>query len=61
MATVFISHSSSDRAAVEHLVEQLHAYGFAAMFVDFDPDAGHSRRAKLGAGAVRPSCVGPTR
>ncbi len=40
MASVFVSHSSLDRAATEMVQEQLRAAGFAALFVDFDPDQG---------------------
>ena len=40
MASVFVSHSSRDRVATERVLERLRAAGFAALFVDFDPDRG---------------------
>ena len=40
MASVFVSHSSRDRAVTERVVERLRAAGFAALFVDFDPEQG---------------------
>src|SRR3954469_25149517 len=40
MASVFISHSSQDRAVAERVVARLRAAGFAALFVDFDPEQG---------------------
>ena len=40
MASVFVSHSSVDRAVTERVVEQLRAAGFAALFADFDPAQG---------------------
>src|SRR3954464_13553451 len=40
MASVFVSHSNRDRAATERVVERLRGAGFAALFVDFDPDQG---------------------
>src|ERR687894_351284 len=40
MASVFVSHSSRDRAVTERVVEGLRAAGFAALFVDFDPEHG---------------------
>jgi WD40 repeat protein len=40
MASLFISHSSSDQAAAEQIVERLAAEGFAALFLDFDPAYG---------------------
>ncbi|HEX2298971.1 MAG TPA: TIR domain-containing protein, partial [Pseudonocardiaceae bacterium] len=40
MASVFVSHSSQDRAATEWMVARLRAAGFAALFVDFDPEQG---------------------
>src|SRR5919112_6524119 len=40
MASVFISHSSQDRAVTEQVAERLRAAGFAAVFVDFDPEQG---------------------
>src|SRR3954447_24487487 len=40
MASVFISHSSRDRAVTEQVAEQLRTAGFAALFIDFDPDHG---------------------
>ena len=38
MAAVFISHSSQDQAATERVAGRLRAAGFAALFVDFDPE-----------------------
>src|SRR5215213_10158969 len=40
MASVFVSHSSGDRAVTEWLRERLKAAGFFALFVDFDPEQG---------------------
>ncbi|SDX96478.1 WD domain-containing protein, G-beta repeat-containing protein [Geodermatophilus africanus] len=40
MASVFVSHSSRDRAETEQVVARLQAAGFAALFVDFDPERG---------------------
>ena len=40
MASLFISHSSSDRDATQRLAERLRAEGFAALFLDFDPEQG---------------------
>src|SRR3954464_9986013 len=40
MASVFVSHSNRDRAATERVVERLRGAGFAALFVDFDPERG---------------------
>ncbi len=40
MASLFISHSSTDRDAAQRLVERLRAEGFAALFLDFDPEQG---------------------
>src|SRR3954471_7560105 len=40
MASVFVSHSSRDRAVTERVAERLRAAGFAALFVDFDPEQG---------------------
>src|SRR3954470_14683921 len=40
MAAVFVSHSSRDRAVTERVVARLRAAGFAALFVDFDPEQG---------------------
>src|SRR3954462_10643676 len=40
MASVFVSHSSTDQTVTEQVVEQLKAAGFAALFVDFDPELG---------------------
>jgi hypothetical protein len=40
LASLFISHSSSDRDAAERLEKRLHAEGFAALFLDFDPEQG---------------------
>jgi hypothetical protein len=39
MASVFVSHSSRDRAVTER-VARLRAAGLAALFVDFDPEQG---------------------
>jgi hypothetical protein len=40
VASLFISHSSSDQDAAQRLAERLRAEGFAALFVDFDPEQG---------------------
>ena len=40
MASLFVSHSSGDRAAVERVHERLRAEGFAALFLGFDPAHG---------------------
>ncbi|MGR6963507.1 nSTAND1 domain-containing NTPase [Geodermatophilus sp. URMC 61] len=40
MASVFVSHSSRDQTVTERVVERLRAAGFAALFVDFDPEQG---------------------
>jgi energy-coupling factor transporter ATP-binding protein EcfA2 len=40
VASLFISHSSSDRDAAQRLEERLRAEGFDALFIDFDPDQG---------------------
>jgi hypothetical protein len=40
MASVFVSHSSRDRVVTERVVARLRAAGFAALFVDFDPEQG---------------------
>src|SRR3954447_5179681 len=40
MASVFVSHSSRDRAATDWVVERLRVAGFAALFLDFDPAQG---------------------
>src|SRR5687767_3401963 len=40
MASVFVSHSSRDRSVTERVAERLRAAGFAALFVDFDPEKG---------------------
>ncbi len=40
MASVFVSHSSTDQAATAWVAEKLRAAGFVAMFVDFDPAQG---------------------
>jgi energy-coupling factor transporter ATP-binding protein EcfA2 len=40
MAAVFVSHSSQDQAVTEWAVARLQAAGFAALFVDFDPEQG---------------------
>jgi WD40 repeat protein/energy-coupling factor transporter ATP-binding protein EcfA2 len=40
MASLFVSHSSRDRAAVERVHERLRAEGFAALFLGFDPAQG---------------------
>jgi energy-coupling factor transporter ATP-binding protein EcfA2 len=42
MASIFVSHSSRDRAATEQVVARLRGAGFAALFVDFDPAQGIS-------------------
>ena len=60
MASVFISHSSQDRAVTEQVAERLRGAGFAALFVDFDPEQG------IPAGrswerSCTPSCAAPTR
>jgi WD40 repeat protein len=51
MASLFVSHSSRDRAAVERVNERLRAEGFAALFLGFDPaqgiPAGHSWEREL--------------
>src|SRR4051794_14501745 len=36
MASLFISHSSSDGDATKRVVDRLTAEGFAALFLDFD-------------------------
>ena len=36
MGALFVSHSSSDQAATQQVVERLDAEGFAALFLDFD-------------------------
>src|SRR3712207_5145877 len=38
MASVFVSHSNQDRAVTERVVARLRAAGFAALFIDFDPE-----------------------
>ena len=40
MASLFISHSSSDGDAAKDLRERLRAEGYAALFLDFDPEQG---------------------
>jgi hypothetical protein len=40
VASLFISHSSSDRDAAQRLAERLRAEVFAALFLDFDPEQG---------------------
>jgi hypothetical protein len=40
MASVFVSDSSRDRVVTERVVARLRAAGFAALFVDFDPEQG---------------------
>src|SRR5512144_812183 len=40
MASLFVSHSSRDRAAVAAMCARLRAAGFVALFVDFDPEQG---------------------
>src|SRR3954453_15235559 len=40
MASVFVSHSSRDRAGTDRGVQGRGAAGFAALFVDFDPEHG---------------------
>jgi hypothetical protein len=40
VASLFISHSSSDWDAAERLAERLQVEGFAALFIDFDPEQG---------------------
>src|SRR3954451_10627531 len=40
MASVFVSHSSRDRAVTEQVAARLRAAGFAALFVDFGPEQG---------------------
>jgi energy-coupling factor transporter ATP-binding protein EcfA2 len=40
LASLFISHSSSDRDAAPRLAERLRAEGFVALFLDFDPEQG---------------------
>src|ERR671926_355120 len=40
MASVFVSHSSRDRAVTERVAARLRAAGLAALFVDFDPEQG---------------------
>jgi hypothetical protein len=40
MASLFVSHSSRDRAAATWLGERLRAEGFVALFLDFDPAQG---------------------
>jgi WD40 repeat protein len=51
MASLFVSHSSSDLAATKRVVERLVGKGFAALFLDFDPadgiPAGHSWESEL--------------
>jgi hypothetical protein len=40
MASIFVSHSSTDRRATERVSAHLQAAGYAALFVDFDPEQG---------------------
>ncbi|WP_222262503.1 nSTAND1 domain-containing NTPase [Modestobacter marinus] len=40
MAAVFVSHSSRDGVVTERVVARLRTAGFAALFVDFDPEQG---------------------
>jgi WD40 repeat protein len=40
VASLFISHSSSDWEAAQRLAERLRTEGFAALFLDFDPEQG---------------------
>jgi energy-coupling factor transporter ATP-binding protein EcfA2 len=40
MTSLFVSHSSQDWAAAERICAWLRAAGFAALFVDFDPEQG---------------------
>jgi hypothetical protein len=40
MSSLFISHSSRDRATAEWVYGRLQAAGFAALFMDFDPEQG---------------------
>ena len=60
MASVFVSHSSRDRVVTERVVARLRAAGFAALFVDFDPEQGIPAGA-AGNGSCTPSCAAPTR
>jgi WD40 repeat protein len=51
MASLFISHSSQDRATAEWIRDRLEAAGFAALFLSFDPmqgiPAGHDWEREL--------------
>jgi hypothetical protein len=40
VASLFISHSSSDQGAAQRLAERLRTEGFPALFIDFDPEQG---------------------
>jgi WD40 repeat protein len=40
MASLFLSYSSVDRAAATRVRDRLEAEGFAALYIDFDPDLG---------------------
>jgi hypothetical protein len=40
VASLFISHSSSDRDAAERVAKRLRTEGFVALFMDFDPEQG---------------------
>jgi WD40 repeat protein len=40
MASLFLSHSSRDREVAERLLARLRQEGFAALFLDFDPEQG---------------------
>ena len=42
MASLFLSHSSRDRSVAARVRDRLTAEGFAALFIDFDPDQGTS-------------------
>ncbi len=40
MSTIFISHSSHDNVAASELAQQLTEWGYASIFLDFDPEDG---------------------
>ena len=40
MTSLFVSHSGRDRTATKQVRDWLKAEGYAALFVDFDPDEG---------------------
>lgn len=40
MVSLFISHSSRDRAVAERVADHLRSEGFASLFLDFDPEQG---------------------